>query len=110
MRVLPVLAALLLPVLSLAAAAADDTPPVSLTIRNRTFEPAEVQVPAGQKVELHVKNADTAPSEFESTTLHREKVVPPGQEAVVFIGPLRAGRYEFFDDFNPHARGYVVAR
>ena len=33
-----------------------------------------------------------------------------GQAVVVFIGPLRPGSYEFFDDFNPSARGHIVAR
>jgi heme/copper-type cytochrome/quinol oxidase subunit 2 len=94
----------------LAWPAAADTPTASLTIRNRAFEPAELAVPAGQKIELHVRNADAAAAEFESSELHREKVVPPGQEVVVFIGPLRAGSYEFFDDFNPRARGHIVAR
>jgi hypothetical protein len=28
----------------------------------------------------------------------------------VFIGPLRAGRYEFFDDFHPSSRGHIVAK
>jgi heme/copper-type cytochrome/quinol oxidase subunit 2 len=87
-----------------------DPPTVSLTIRNRTFEPSELQVPAGQKIELHVRNADAAAAEFESAELHREKVVPPGQEVVVYVGPLRPGSYEFFDDFNPSARGHIVAR
>jgi plastocyanin len=91
------------------AAAADNTT-ASLTIRDRAFDPAELQVPAGQKIELHIRNADTAAAEFESSELHREKVVPAGQEVVVFIGPLRAGRYEFFDDFNPRSRGHIVAR
>jgi len=36
--------------------------------------------------------------------------VPGGQEVVVFIGPLRAGSYEFFNDFHPSSRGHVVAR
>src|ERR1700753_1551085 len=89
-------------------AIAADNPTASLTIRNRAFEPTELQVPAGQKIELHVRNADTAASEFESSELHREKVVPAGQEIVVFVGPLRAGSYEFFDDFNPKARGHIV--
>lgn len=108
MRLLPTVAILLLPMLSAAEAA--DTPQASLIIRNRVFEPGELQVPSGQKIELHVKNADSVPAEFESSELHREKVVPPGQEVVVFIGPLRAGSYEFFDDFNPKARGHIVAR
>jgi heme/copper-type cytochrome/quinol oxidase subunit 2 len=104
------LAHVLLALLLAWPAAAADTPTASLTIRNRAFEPTELEVPAGQKIELHVRNADAAASEFESDELHREKVVPAGQEVVVFIGPLRAGRYEFFDDFNPAARGHIVAR
>jgi plastocyanin len=104
----PTLALLALLLAWLAAAA--DTQTASLTIRNRAFEPAQLEVPAGQKIELHVRNADAAASEFESAQLHREKVVPAGQEVVVFIGPLRPGRYEFFDDFNPSARGHIIAR
>jgi hypothetical protein len=104
------LALVLLALLLAWPAAAADTPTASLTIRNRAFEPVELVVPAGQKIELHVRNADAAAAEFESDELHREKVVPAGQEVVVFIGPLRAGRYEFFDDFNPTARGHIVAR
>ena len=103
-------ALVLLALLLASPAAAADTQTASLTIRNRTFEPPELEVPAGQKIELHVRNADSAASEFESAELHREKVVPAGKEVVVFIGPLRAGRYEFFDDFNPSARGHIVAR
>ena len=102
--------ALVLLALLLASPAAADNQTASLTIRNRAFDPAELVVPAGQKIELHVRNADAAASEFESAELHREKVVPAGQEVVVFIGPLRAGRYEFFDDFNPSARGHIIAR
>lgn len=90
------------------ATAADAT--AFLTIRNRAFDQQELPVPAGQKIELHVRNADSAASEFESADLHREKLVPAGQEVVIFIGPLRAGSYEFFDDFNPRARGHIVAR
>jgi len=92
-------------------AVAADSPRVSLTLRNHRFEPVELEVPAGQKIELHVINADPTPAEFESAELHREKVVPGNQEVVVFIGPLRAGRFEFFDDYNPTtARGHIVAR
>ena len=106
MRLLIALGTLLL----VCSGAAADPPTASLTIRNRAFEPSEISVPAGQKVELHVRNADTAAAEFESTELHREKVVPPGEEVVVYVGPLRAGSYEFFNDFNPNARGHIVAR
>lgn len=100
----------LLAFLFAASASAADTPTANLSIRNRVFEPKELTVPAGQKIELHVRNEDTAASEFESHQLHREKIVPAGQEVVVNIGPLRAGRYEFFDDFNPKSRGHIVAK
>ncbi len=93
-----------------ASSAVAETPTANLTIRNRVFEPKELNVPAGQKVELRVRNEDAAASEFESHELHREKVVPAGQEVVLNIGPLRAGRYEFFDDFNPKSRGHIVAK
>jgi len=106
MRTLPRLAAALL----VASPAMADNPTASLTLRNHQFEPSELEVPAGQKIELRVNNADPNPAEFESSDLHREKVVTGGQQVTVFIGPLRPGRYEFFDDFNPRARGHIVAK
>jgi hypothetical protein len=72
--------------------------------------PAEVAVAAGTKVELIIRNEQTTPAEFESTSLHREKVVAPGTAISVFVGPLSPGRYEFFDDFHPATRGFVVVR
>src|SRR5438270_10895122 len=82
----------------------------TLTIQNRQFVPAELTIPAGQKVELIIRNQQQTPAEFESTSLHREKIVPPGGQISVFVGPLEAGRYEFFDDFNPAARGLIVVK
>lgn len=108
MHRLPVL---LLPLLLAAGAAAADTPSFTLTIRNHRFEPTELEVPAGQKIELHVINQDATPEEFESTDLHREKVVTGGQQITVYVGPLRPGSYEFFGDFNPStARGHLIAK
>jgi len=93
------------------AGAAADTPSFSLTIRNHRFEPAELVVPVDQKIELRVINQDPTPEEFESSDLHREKVVPGGKQISVFIGPLKAGSYEFFGDFNrATARGHIVAK
>ena len=93
-----------------ATSAAAQQAPVTITLRDHQFVPAEVPVPAGTKVELSVRNEQTTPAEFESNSLHREKVVTPGATVSVFIGPLPPGRYEFFDDFHPETRGYIVAR
>ena len=94
--------------------AAHDTaaapPPIVLTIKDGKFMPSELSVPAGQKLTLLVRNEDKSTSEFESTDLHREKIVGAGQQITVFVGPLDPGRYEFFDDFHPNDRGHLVAK
>ncbi|HVM80925.1 MAG TPA: cupredoxin domain-containing protein [Stellaceae bacterium] len=88
-----------------------DEPVFKLTIQNHRFDPEVLEVPAGVKVKLLVKNLDATPEEFESNELHREKVVPAGQEVPVFIGPLEPGTYPFFGDFNPKtAQGKIVAK
>jgi heme/copper-type cytochrome/quinol oxidase subunit 2 len=90
------------------AVAAD--PEALLVIKNHRFEPAEVKVPAGKKVKLTVHNQDSTPEEFESHKLNREKIVPPGAKVVIFIGPLKPGRYEFVGEYNEAtAKGVVIA-
>ena len=85
--------------------------PITLTIKDHRFTPTELELPAGKKITLTVKNLDPTAEEFESIELHREKVVAGGQEIIVYIGPLRPGRYEFFGDFNPQtARGTIVVK
>jgi hypothetical protein len=90
-------------------ASADD-PSFPIVMKNNQFVPSEAPIPAGVKVKLMVRNENATPSEFESTQLHREKVVPSGQEITVFVGPLDPGSYEFFDDFHPEARGHLVVK
>ena len=83
---------------------------LSMTIKNHTFEPSVLKVPANQRIKLTVQNLDTTPEEFESHALNREKVIPGGAKAVIYIGPLKQGRYEFMGEFNPAtAKGAVVA-
>lgn len=82
----------------------------ALAIRNHRFEPAEIRVPANQKVKLIVHNQDATAEEFESHELNREKVIPGGAKANIFIGPLQPGRYPFFGEFNEKtARGVLIA-
>lgn len=91
-----------------AAAFAAGPGPVQIDIKAQAFVPAEIHVPAGVKLELHIVNSDDLPAEFESTDLSREIVVPAHKEVKVFIGPLDAGRYRFFNDFHQQSEGYVV--
>jgi len=82
----------------------------TLVIKDHHFLPSEIRVPAGQKVKLIVENQDATPEEFESHELNREKIVAPKSKVSIFIGPLKAGKYPFFGEFNQAtARGLVIA-
>ncbi len=95
-------------VMAVSALAAE--PQVLLVIKNHQFAPAELKVPAGQRVKLLVHNQDTTPEEFESHDLNREKVIPAGSTATIFIGPLKPGRYSFVGEFHEtSAKGVVIA-
>jgi len=88
-----------------------EEPTFRLEIRNHKFEPAELTIPAGQKIKLVVENQDATAEEFESYELNREKVVPAKGSVVIFVGPLQLGRYPFFGDFNRDtAQGALIVK
>ena len=82
----------------------------ALTLGPKGFEPGTLTVKAGVKIQLTVKNATGDAAEFESAELNREKVVPAGGSAVIYIGPLSPGIYPFFDDFNQSVQGRIIAK
>jgi plastocyanin len=83
----------------------------TLSIRDHRFEPAELEVPAGKKFTLVVKNEDATPEEFESKTLKREKIISGRSQAVIHLGPLEAGSYDFVGEFHEAtAKGRIVAK
>jgi plastocyanin len=83
----------------------------SLTIKDHKFDPAEITIPANTKVKLLVHNLDATPEEFESYEMHREKIIRGKSKAVIFIGPLKAGSYPFFGEFNKKtAQGRVIVK
>ena len=82
-----------------------------IVIKDHRMNPAELQVPAGQKIKLTVDNQDATPEEFESHLLNREKIIPGNSKATIFIGPLKPGTYEYFGDFNQAtAQGKIIAK
>jgi len=82
----------------------------NLAIQDHRFDPADLAVPAGVRFTITVKNLNPNAAEFESSDLDREKVVVGGGSITVFLGPLTPGSYEFFNDFDPVARGHIVAK
>ncbi len=82
----------------------------NLAIKNHQFIPAELKVPAGQKIKLIVRNEDSTPEEFESHQLNREKIIAGNAQATIYIGPLSPGKYTFWGEFHEKtARGVIVA-
>lgn len=104
-------AALLLGLAISASSFAADPAEFKLVIKNHRFQPAELKVPAGQKIRLLVENQDPTPEEFESYSLNREKIVPGNGKIIVMVGPLKPGKYEFFGEFNmDSAQGVLIAQ
>ena len=98
-------------VIGAAAAFAADEPERVIVIENHRFSPDLVEVPKGVRVKLVIDNRDPTPEEFESHDLRREKVVPGKSKASIFVGPLPAGEYKFFGEFNEKtAQGKLVAK
>ena len=105
LRLLLLAATLVLPA---SATRADDTVKLAITIKDQKFDPAELHAPAGRTIAIEVKNLNPIVAEFESADLHFEKIVPAGSQAVVYVRPLQAGRYNFYDDFHHATQGYLV--
>jgi len=93
------------------ASAADAADDIAITIKDHRFDPAALNLPAGQKVTLSVTNQDATPEEFESDDLDVEKVIAGGQSATIQIGPLDAGSYEFHGEYHEDtAKGTIVVK
>ena len=83
---------------------------VAISVKDHRFQPSQITASANRPISIRVKNLDTAPMEFESTSLRVEKVIAPGSEGVVNVRALAPGRYEFFDDFHQQTRGTLVVQ
>ena len=78
-----------------------------------SFEPAELEVPAGKRFKIEIEQRGARPrSSSRAGTLKQEKVLAPGAKSFVVINALKPGKYRFFDDFHPgHQPGpRIVAR
>ena len=82
-----------------------------LVLQDHRFEPAQLEIPAGQKVTLTITNRDAVTEEFDSPELHREKLIMPGATVSVTIGPMDPGTYHFIGEFHADtAHGVLIAK
>ena len=110
MSIRTVVAILFSAVLAVPSLGLADTVSLSIVIHNNEFVPAQLKLPAGAKAKLALTNDGPLPAEFESFDLSREIIMPIKHTVVVFIGPLKAGRYEFFNDFNRAMQGSIIVK
>jgi plastocyanin len=101
----------LLTITPLASAQAADAAPYTITFKGGSFEPKELTIPANTKVKLEIDNQESKTIEFESHDMKAEKIIKSGKKRPVFVGPLKAGEYSFFDEFNEAAgKGKVIVK
>ena len=92
-------------------AGAQNATEIQLGYKDKKFDPAEINAPANTPIVIKLKNLDAKAMEFESKTLRVEKVVAGSSDAVINVRAQKAGRYEFFDEYNEKtARGALVVK
>lgn len=92
---------ILLLALPFSSALAAELPTFEVIAKDGQLFPAELRVPAGQRIKLSISNQGQDAVEFESNDLRKEKVLAPGVTSFVVIAPLKPGSYAFFDEFHP---------
>jgi plastocyanin domain-containing protein len=75
-------------------------PSFTLTVKDGVFSPRRLEVPAGQRVKLVLKNEGPGPLEFENAEMNVEKILAAGAESFVVLPRMKSGEYEFVDEYN----------
>ena len=93
------------------AAHAENTVEIALSYKDKKFDPPEISAPANTPIVIKFRNLDKDAMELESDSLKIEKVVAAGKDATIKVKAQKAGRYEFFDEYNEKtARGTLVVK
>jgi hypothetical protein len=93
------------------ARAADEPFAISIVARDGIYTPPNLEVPAGVRIKIMIRNEGKEPMEFESLPLKIEKVLAPGASSSVVINKLKPGQYPFWDEFHPDtSKGFIVAK
>lgn len=79
---------------------AQELPAFEVIAREGKLFPTRLEVPAGTRVKLIVKNEGKSPIEFENLAMRVEKVLAPGGTSFVVLPKLKPGEYEFIDEFH----------
>ncbi|MDE2428770.1 MAG: cupredoxin domain-containing protein [Burkholderiales bacterium] len=95
----------------LVPALAEELLTFQITAKNGKLIPERIEVPAGRKIKLVLKNEGLGPEEFENLEMRVEKVLGPGATSFVVLHNLKPGTYRFVDEFHPEtAQCLIVAK
>ncbi len=93
------------------SAHASGLPVYTVVAKDGRLDPAVLQVSAGVRFKIVIRNEGNDAVEFESLQLRKEKVLAPGAQSFLVIAPLKPGSYDIFDEFHPDtSKGRIVAR
>ena len=84
-----------------ATAQSAELPTFAIVARDGRLLPERIEVPAGTKIKLTIRNEGAGPIEFENLDLRVEKVLAPGASSFLVLPPLKPGSYGFIDEFHP---------
>ena len=83
----------------------------ALILKDHKFDKAVLEVKEGEKFSITVVNSDKSFEEFESKSLNFEKFMKPGAKVTVYLGPLKAGEYDYFAEFHASTgRGKLIVK
>lgn len=71
-----------------------------IVARDGRLLPEVLEVPAGVKLKLTLRNEGKTAIEFENLELRVEKIVAPDSASRVVLQPLKPGTYVFVDEFH----------
>lgn len=87
---------------------------VTETLTEFAFSAPTIQLKAGDKATLELKNAGTVEHDFTLDASGLQALVKPGQSATRVLGPLKAGTYEFYCSVAGHKeagmKGQLIVR
>ncbi|TRZ66585.1 MAG: cupredoxin domain-containing protein [Rhodocyclaceae bacterium] len=81
-------------------AQATELPTFQVVAKGGRLSPERIEVPAGKRIKITIKNEGPGPIEFESLNPRIEKVLAAGGTSFVILPPLKPGAYTFIDEFH----------
>ncbi len=91
------------------SARADEPYRLDLTLKDHVFNHPELKAPAGRDIFITLKNEDASFEEFDSDSLHTEKIVTAKGTVTIKLKPLAPGRYPFRGEYHDAtAKGVLI--